>query len=232
VFIKNSEKKTLFSTKACFLTMSPCKLCPQEFSGGVLIIVTYEGVSMNMNMHDTNTNNTQELELNQVIDRLYAFAKKNFPVEEITEFFRTTSIPLSQINPYLFFSPLKYTRHLVHRSADFELLYMCWSEGQKSPVHGHEGEKCWFRVEQGSLQIVNYRLTELNVPCKMSIDIAQAGFVDGPADIHLVENNTTERAISLHLYARPFDVCDVYDVTNQQVSKKKLTYDSVCSSFI
>jgi len=185
-----------------------------------------------MNTHEKNIKNKKELTLNHVIDELHRFAQKSFPVEEITEFFQTTSIPLSQVNSYLFFSPLKYTRHLIHRSPDFELLYMCWSPGQKSPVHGHEGEKCWFRVEQGELQIVNYKLSDVNIPSKMSVDRAHVGYVDGPADIHLVENHTTERAISLHLYARPFDVCDVYDVTSQQVSKKKLTYDSVCSSFI
>lgn len=185
-----------------------------------------------MNTYEKNDKKKQELTLNQVINELYLFARKDFPVQEITDFLQKTSIPLSQVDPYLFFSPLKYTRHLIHRSADFELLYMCWSPGQKSPVHGHEGEKCWFRVEQGQLQIVNYKLTDVNIPSKMSIDIAQTGFVDGPADIHLVENHTKERAISLHIYARPFDVCDVYDLTNQQVVKKKLSYDSICSSFI
>jgi len=185
-----------------------------------------------MKIQENNNKHKQELSLNHVINELNTFARKNFPVKEITEFFQTTSIPLSQVNPYLFFSPLKYTRHLIYRSADFELLYMCWSPGQKSPVHGHEGEKCWFRVEQGELQIVNYSLSDTNVPSKMSISKASTGYVDGPADIHLVENHSTERAISLHLYARPFDVCDVYDITSQQVSKKKLTYDSVCSVFI
>jgi cysteine dioxygenase len=185
-----------------------------------------------MNTYEKNTKKKRELSLNQVIEELQMFARKNFPVQEVTEFFKTTSTPLSQANQYLFFSPLKYTRHLVHRSHDFELLYMCWSSGQKSPVHGHEGEKCWFRVEQGALQIVNYELNQTNLPKKISVDSALTGFVDGPADVHLVENHTTERAISLHLYARPFDACDVYDVTSRQVSKKKLTYDSVCSLFI
>ena len=227
-------KKDFFWQKACFLKYDSYKLCPREFIGGVLILLTTI-VTMKeyaMNMHEKNTIIKRELSLNQVIEELSMLARKNFPVEEVTGFFQTTITPLSQINQHLFFSPLKYTRHLVHRSHDFELLYMCWSPGQKSPVHGHEGEKCWFRVEQGALQIVNYELAEINKPRKMSVDRATTGFVDGPADIHLVENHTTERAISLHLYARPFDVCDVYDVNNQQVTKKKLSYDSVCSSFI
>lgn len=175
---------------------------------------------------------TKELSLNQVIEQLNAFAQQNFPIDLVTKFFETTTVPLSQIDQHLFFSPLKYTRHLIHRSLDFELLYMCWSPGQRSPVHGHEGEKCWFRVEQGALRIVNYKITDINKPHKLSVQEAAEGFVDGPADIHLVENHTNERAVSLHLYARPFDLCDVYDLAHGQVAKKKLTYDSVCSTFI
>lgn len=176
--------------------------------------------------------NKKELALNAVIEQLKVFAQKNFPVDAVTEFFKTTTVAFPEVNQHLFFSPLKYTRHLIHRSLDFELLYMCWSPGQRSPIHGHEGEKCWFRVEEGSLRIVNYTLATPTCPQKTTVEIAETGYVDGPADIHLVENHTNERAISLHLYARPFDLCDVYDVTHHQVSKKKLSYDSVCSMFI
>src|SRR5579862_4911140 len=118
----------------------------------------------------------QELRLNQVIEQLNIFAQQNFPVDQVTEFFTTTTVSLLPINEHLFFSPLKYTRHLIYRSLDFELLYMCWSPGQKSPVHGHEGEKCWFRVEQGSLRIVNYTMSDSCVPAQASIDIVQEGY--------------------------------------------------------
>ena len=52
----------------------------------------------------------------------------------------------------------KYTRNLVYRNNDFEILFLCWSPEQIAPVHGHEGEKCWAKVESGKLQFCNYNL--------------------------------------------------------------------------
>jgi hypothetical protein len=53
------------------------------------------------------------------------------------------------------------------------------------------------------------------------------GFVDGPAIVHSVENLTPEPAISLHLYARPFSQCDIFDKEHQIKHKTSLRYDSV-----
>ena len=33
----------------------------------------------------------------------------------------------------------------------------------------------------------------------------EPGFLDGPADIHSVANLTNEYAVSLHVYAKPYD---------------------------
>ena len=43
------------------------------------------------------------------------------------------------------------------------------------------------------------------------------GFLDGPAEIHSVENIFNEPAVSLHIYAKPFDACDIYDLENKTV---------------
>ena len=41
------------------------------------------------------------------------------------------------------------------------------------------------------------------------------GFLDGPADIHSVENLTSQYATSLHVYAKPYDACDIYDIEKE-----------------
>ena len=50
--------------------------------------------------------------------------------------------------PYLRFAPERYTRHLVFKSPAVELLVLCWPRGSRAPIHGHEGELCWARVER------------------------------------------------------------------------------------
>ena len=83
-----------------------------------------------------------------------------------------------------------YTRNLIHREPNFEIMLVCWPPHISAPIHGHEGEKCWARVQTGKLNICNYKEVSRN-PLKLEkiqeLECAP-GFLDGPADIHSVEN--------------------------------------------
>ena len=35
-------------------------------------------------------------------------------------------------------------------------MLVCWPPHVSAPIHGHEGEKCWARVQTGELKICNY----------------------------------------------------------------------------
>ena len=99
----------------------------------------------------------------------------------------------------------------------------------KRQIHGHEGEKCWMRVESGALQICNYKLDRVNPLTLTMTDLTKgaAGYLDGPAEIHSVENVYNETAVSLHIYAKPFDKCDIYDLDAGIIRKTELLYDSM-----
>ena len=57
--------------------------------------------------------------------------------------------------------------------------------------------------------------------------VGSPGFLDGPADIHSVENISNEFAISLHVYAKPYDACDIYDLDKGLVERTRLSYHSM-----
>lgn len=143
-----------------------------------------------------------------------------------------TLIEPASLEPYVHFHPDRYARNLISKSEDFELLAICWDVGQKAPIHGHEGERCWSRVERGILRFTNYRevsekplrLERLGAP----VDGARA-HLDGPADIHEVENLASfgERAVSLHLYSRPYTECDIYDLAAGKKERVRLSYDTI-----
>lgn len=38
---------------------------------------------------------------------------------------------------YAFFCKHSYSRNLVHIDDNFEMIVLCWEEGQESPVHNH-----------------------------------------------------------------------------------------------
>ncbi|MDR3647302.1 MAG: cysteine dioxygenase family protein [Candidatus Babeliales bacterium] len=156
--------------------------------------------------------------LKKFIDQLKEFSKQDFPAEETTAFFKQQGSFLDDLTPYLFFKNEFYTRNLIYYSPEFELVVLCWMPGHKAPAHGHEGEKCWFKVELGSVNIINYDEKD-NQLIKLNETQADQGYVDGPAYIHAVENLNQDPAISLHLYARPIPECDVY-IDNEKHRKQ------------
>src|SRR5262249_44117586 len=134
---------------------------------------------------------------------------------EVRRFLAMGRIDPASLDGFVRFVPGRYTRHLVHRDEDVEILVLCWSPGTRAPIHGHEGEYCWARVERGRLVFTSYREVS-RVPLRLdalggAIDGA-AGHVDGPADIHAVVNPAAlgEDGVSVHVYCRPYDEGDSY----------------------
>ena len=166
---------------------------------------------------------------NTVIDKLKEFSKKDFPVPEVSSYLLDLNIDQEELKKYLLRADDHYTRNLIHRDRDFEIMIICWPPNTSAPIHGHEGEKCWARVQDGNLQICNYEEVSSS-PLKLSMiqELSCApGFLDGPADIHSVENITAEFATSLHVYAKPYDACDIYDIEKGTVDRIKLSYHSI-----
>ena len=166
--------------------------------------------------------------MDTLINDLRIFTEQSFPVTKVTSYLRSLDLQKEQLEKYCYFNRDFYTRNLVHKEKGFELMVVCWSPGQKAPIHGHEGEKCWARVQEGQLEICNYeeissKPLELKLTQKLS---CSPGFLDGPADIHSVENLSDKFAISLHVYAKPYNACNIYDTENGQIERMKLSYYS------
>ena len=84
-------------------------------------------------------------------------------------------------------------------------------------------------LKMEKLQIGNYK-EESKSPLRISLvnDLScSAGYLDGPADIHSVRNISNNFATSLHVYAKPYDACDIYDIGKGQIERKKLGYYSI-----
>ena len=151
---------------------------------------------------------------------------------EMTRFLGATRVRAESLDGYLAFVPGRYTRHLVHKDGDVEILVLCWARGAQAPIHGHEGEYCWARVERGRLTFATYREIS-RAPLRLEPLGAEVeggpGHVDGPADIHAVTNRAVrdEDAVSVHVYCRPYDGCDIYDPAQGTVRRVRLSYDSV-----
>ena len=97
--------------------------------------------------------------MDNLINEIKKLSEHDFPNDAVYDLLEGSCLSKKEIQDYILFNPDKYTRHLIYKDSSFELLLMCWSPGQKAPVHGHEGEKCFMRVEA-----VSY--THLTLPTK------------------------------------------------------------------
>ena len=170
------------------------------------------------------------LSMEAFLDGINDILSRGFATQDIHSYLQRTLIEPDSLQRYIFFRPERYTRNLVFKNEFFELLVICWNIGHRAPVHGHEGERCWSRVEQGSLLLCNYREFSENPLVVRQIGEpyrGDRGHLDGPADIHSVANPTTVRAVSLHLYSHPYDQCDIYDLKNNLKQRVRLRYDTI-----
>jgi len=165
--------------------------------------------------------------LQELVDALHQQAEGQFPPAAVTKLLQELALPPAALERYTFFAPRCYTRNCIYKTPQFELLLLCWQPGQASAVHGHEGQLCWMRVVAGALTFINYTDHSNGQLLETSRAAGGAGFVDGPAYIHAVQNQTNQPALSLHLYARPFQECTVYEVDQNLSRRQALTYHSI-----
>jgi NitT/TauT family transport system ATP-binding protein len=171
----------------------------------------------------------------QFVDEIGRLTTGRLDADRMQRLLSSTLIEPASLDVYARFESGRYTRHLVHKSAQVEILVLCWAEGARAPIHGHEGELCWARVERGTLRFTNY-LEVLRHPLRVRpvgpALVGGPGHLDGPADLHAVENpqDFGGSAMSVHVYSKPYDECDIYDLEQGTVSRVRLRYDSVPAS--
>ena len=130
---------------------------------------------------------------------------------------------------FVFFDAEGYTRNLVHRCADYELLLLCWGEGQASPIHDHAGQSCWMAVLDGEIEEVQFRREGGRLAPRAPQRLAKGtvGFIEDDIGLHLIRPRAGRRGISLHLYADPIDRCEVFDPETGVPTEVELGYHSV-----
>jgi cysteine dioxygenase len=142
-------------------------------------------------------------------------------IETLRHLLQEKPVQAESLAPYLTWDRQHYTRNLIDRAPFYELMAICWEIGQASSVHNHRGQNCWMAVPIGRLQVENFHLVHEDVAaghCKLEpkdiveMNVAEPCAVDPADPVHRVFNprEFNQRAVSLHVYSRPFDTCVVY----------------------
>jgi len=139
------------------------------------------------------------------------------------------------LTPYLTWDRQHYTRNLIDKTSLYELMAICWEVGQISSVHNHRGQNCWMAVPIGKLMVENYHVVTQDIEkgvCRLEttetveMNAAHPCAVDPLEPVHRVYNprEFNQRAVSLHVYSRPFDSCVVYSPDQGTCGEIKLHY--------
>lgn len=175
--------------------------------------------------------------IQHLVDGLCGIPAISFTRDTVLREIGRTVLDPESLRPYRFFRRSHYTRNLIHRNNLFEVVAIGWEPGQGSAIHNHRGQECWMGVPIGRLEVRNYRLIEKDEAartCRLRptvlyvMDPAHPAAVDPEEPIHSVHNlaEHRERAVSVHVYSRPFDSCEIYQPEQGRYYDVRLGYTS------
>jgi cysteine dioxygenase len=187
----------------------------------------------------TLTTASATVSVQQLIDRLDQLGEGDFlTVERPLAALRANPVDPNTLAPYIFWNSQHYTRNLIHKTELYEMLAICWDVGMKSSVHNHKDQNCWMAAPIGKLQVNNYKVLVEDLATQhcnivptdtVEITLANPVAVDPVSPVHDVRNprEWNQRAVSLHIYSRPFDSCIVYSCEQHTCGEIGLCYTSM-----
>lgn len=179
---------------------------------------------------------TKQHSIQHFISQLRKFPEPAFDeTEQLHKFLRDTPLDPDSLAPYLTWDRQHYTRNLIDKTHLYELLAICWEVGQASSVHNHKDQNCWMAVPIGRLLVENFHVvhqdfalgkSEIQPTDTVEMNAAHPCAVDPLEPVHRVVNprEFNQRAVSLHVYSRPFDSCVVYSAEHGTCGEIQLHY--------
>src|SRR5689334_14039527 len=180
----------------------------------------------------------KQLPIQDFISELRRFPEQSFVhTPEILRFLERTTVSPETLAPYINWNQQHYTRNLIDKTPLYELVAICWEVGQASSVHNHREQNCWMAAPMGRLRVENYRVIaqdldrgtcQLENAATVEMNRLQPCAVDPLEPVHRVYNprEFNQRAVSLHVYSRPFDTCVVYSQEQGTCGIIKLHYQT------
>lgn len=178
------------------------------------------------------------VKIENLIEGLREIPDAEFLCDNVYQFLSVNPVDVDTIAPFFFWSKNFYTRNLIYKDERFEMMAICWESGQVSRVHNHADQRCWMSVAVGKLRGQNFRAVEIDENrnyCKLvetdQFDLSDclAAKVELEEPIHQILNlpEFNERAVSLHIYSKPFDSCISYCRDTDTFKEVNLCYTSV-----
>jgi cysteine dioxygenase len=176
--------------------------------------------------------------IEKLVDGLRSIPDEGFACDNIHKYLGDNPVESDSITPYFFWSPEYYTRNLVYKDERFEVLVICWEKGVISRIHDHSGQQCWMTVPIGKLHGQNFKVVEIDESrgfCRLTetdefeISNCRSAVVPPDEPVHQVGNlpEYGDRAVSIHIYSKPYMNCGIYCRDTDTYKIVDLSYTSI-----
>ena len=180
----------------------------------------------------------QKVSVHNLIDGLREIPDPDFRCQNVYDFLSDHPVEVDSITRYFHWSDRCYTRNLIYKDARFEMMAICWESGQVSRVHNHSEQRCWMTVPVGKLRGQNFAIAEIDATrgyCKLvetdTFDLSDclAAKVELEEPVHQILNlpEFNDRAVSIHIYSKPYDHCLSYCRDTDTFKEVPLFYTSI-----
>ena len=106
-----------------------------------------------------------------------------------------------------------YQRNVIKKTEFYELVAICWTPGQNTPIHDHVGSDCAFLIADGVSTETIYQLNDEGLAYPVEVRTYQPGEVCAAEepDIHRVSNDSNSQLINVHVYTPPLHAYSLYE---------------------
>jgi cysteine dioxygenase len=177
--------------------------------------------------------------IDELVRQLRALPASAFDgTEQVRSLLARMPVEEKSLAPYLTWHGQHYTRNLIDKTDLYELIAICWEVGQGSSVHNHRDQNCWMAAPVGHLLVENFHVRFQDIEagkCQLQASNTVELTADNPCavdprePVHRVINprEANQRAVTLHVYSRPFDTCVVYSPEQGTCGDIRLHYNTV-----
>ena len=129
------------------------------------------------------------------------------PLEGLRKHLVELKVTAEDLKAFMHFGETTYSRNLICENTWFELLCICWKNGQESLIHDHAHSTCGLRVITGGGVETTFELNASGkvVPAEQCVLSEGEVCCTQDSDIHQVSNNQADGAdlVTLHIYSPP-----------------------------
>lgn len=168
--------------------------------------------------------------LNRLIEVL-----KQSDAKDYVSVAKKMDIPLSDFNKYAHWKDHGYARNCIFKCDEFELILICWNEGDDTPIHCHNDQKCWVYLVDGKMTEIRYKEDEkgnLLESNRLEMTAGNLTYIEDSMGFHVLKTSPHQKAMSLHLYMKPINSCNVFNDVEHCFENRVLGFHTIDGKII